>query len=426
MIQRIVRRCAALLGASLVLWGSLAGVAAANEGLSGHIVYVNWSGNEIDQMVIDAFQRKYPNVTVEMQNRSSGQQYHENLLVSIATNTAPDLALIDFYEFPSFVAQGLVLDVTEWAERDGMISYLQAELHPAVIGEMVKDGRYYSVANLRTGLDGLFYNKDLFDQAGMAYPSSQVGGWTWQDWEEAARRLTRLRADGTVEQVGLKVHEAFIWSFIRSNGGRLYNDDFTKAAYDEPAAIEAIEWLASLTQSQVLAWNFQSGSFNGGTAAMNVEWVGGLVQTLRNTVAWDWDIAPLPAGKAGSIQTMKGNPVAIPVNAPNPELAWEFMKFLSSEEALAIYGTHGRFFPLHRSALLRVMQESAGLPPRNLATMLEWHAEPLPFVPGIYDIYWMRREQLRPVWQGTVPARNAALQIAELSVGILAEARGGN
>ena len=158
---------------------------------------------------------------------------------------------------------------------------------------------------------------------------------------------------------------------------------------------------------------------------MNVEWVGGLVQTLRNTVSWDWDIAPLPAGKAGSIQTMKGNPVAIPVDARNPELAWEFMKFLSSEEALYIYGRHGRFFPLHRSALMRVIQESADVPPRNLATMLEWYAEPLPFVPGLHDIYWMRREQLRPVWQGTAPARTVGLQIAELSVGILQEARRG-
>lgn len=415
----------ALLTACLLLWASLAGVAAANPALSGHIVYVNWAGNEIDDMVIEAFQRHYPNVTVEIQNRSSGQEYHENLIISILTNTAPDIALVDYYEFPSFVTQGLVRDVTDWAERDGIIPELRAELHPSVLGELQWDGRFYSVANLRTGMDGLYYNKDLFDQAGMAYPSSQVGGWTWDDWEQAARRLTRLRPDGSVEQVGLKVHEAFIWSFIRSNGGRLYNDDFTKAAYDEPATYEAIEWLAGLTESQALAWNFQSGDFRAGTAAMNVEWVGGSVQTLRNTVSWDWDIAPLPAGKAGSIQTMKGNPVAIPINAPNPELAWEFMKFLSSEEALAIYGRHGRFFPLHRSALMQVIQESFDLPPRNLATMLEWHAEPLPFVPGLHDIYWMRREQLRQVWQGTAPARTVGLQIAELSVGILQEARGG-
>ena len=157
---------------------------------------------------------------------------------------------------------------------------------------------------------------------------------------------------------------------------------------------------------------------------MHVGWLGGFVHTLRNNVTWDWDIASIPAGPAGSIATVKGNPTVIPVDAPNPEAAWEFQKFLASEDAYYIYGREGRYFPMHRGAMMRVINDSAGLPPANMQLIITATAEPLPAVPGLGDIHWMRREELQPVWRFEESPQAAGIRIAERSVAILADAQG--
>src|SRR5690606_16444608 len=192
--------------------------------------------------------------------------------------------------------------------------------------------------------------------------------------------------------------------------------------FDDPAVYDALQWLADIDlEHDAVAWNpsERPNAFAEGLAGMHITWVGNLIQGLRSSVTWDWDIAPVPAGKLGSIGTIKGNPVVIPVNAPNKELAWEFMKFLGSEEAYYIYGSQGRFTPMHRSALIRIFQDSVGLPPANLPAALEWRAEPLPSVPGFRQVQDMWHAELEPVWSGLTSARAAGERIRQQSVAIL-------
>ena len=409
---------------SLLALGLSPASAQVNTSLSGTIEFMVWgnaSSNNIEQMVIDAFQAKYPNVKVELRN--PGGNHQEQLLTSIAAGIPPDIAIVDFYDFPAMVEAGLVFDVTGWAERDGVYDELRQQVHPAAIGEMEYKGRLYSVANVRIAPDGLFYNKDLFNEAGLTTPNDN---WTIEDMREAAIRLTRRNAEGDVSQWGIEFHRFFIWSFIRMNGGSLLSADGTYSPFDEPAVYEALQWLADIDLvHDAIAWNpyERAGAFSEGLAGMHVMWVGALVEGLRNSVTWDWDIAPIPAGKLGSIGTIKGNPVVIPANAANKELAWEFMKFLGSEEAQYIYGSLGRFYPMHRSALARVIVDSEGLPPANLRSVMEWRADPLPAVPGFRQVQDMWHVELEGVWNGTTSAKAAGDQIRQQSVVILETAR---
>ncbi len=393
------------------------------KGTIDFLVWGNADSDRIDKMVIEAFQKQYPNITVNLVNSTSNHM--DKFLTLVAAGTPPDIVIIDAYDFPSVVNQGLAFDVTAWAQRDGVINYMKKELHPAAYEEMTYGGRLYSVANLRIGLDALFYNQDLFLQGGVPFPYSQ-GEWTWEDLKSAAIRLTRDKnGDGTPDQKGLDMHQFFFWSIVRAYGGELLNAERTRAILDEPRSVDAIQWLADLgVQHNAISWNFQSGPrFGNGDAAMHIMWVGGIVQSLRATAKFGWDITPLPAGPAGAISTVKGNPVIIPASAKNKELAWEFMKFLGGEEANYIYGMQGRFFPLHRSALMRVVRNSANLPPKSLPIITELKAKPLPLVPGFSQVQNMWVTELRPVWLGQAPARTAAVKIAEQSAVILAEAK---
>ena len=413
-----------LLLASALALGIAPAFAQINTELSGTIEFMVWgnaASNDIEQKVIDAFQAKYPNVKVELRN--PGGNHQEQLLTSIAAGIPPDIAIVDFYDLAAMIEAGLVFDITAWAERDGVYDMIRSELHPAAIGEMEYKGRLYSVANVRIAPDGLFYNKDLFNEAGLALPTDH---WTIEDMRDAAIRLTRRNSEGDVTQWGIEFHRFFIWPFIRMNGGSLFDPDFTYSPFDEPAVYEALQWLADIDLvHEAIAWNpyERAGAFSEGLAGMHIMWVGNLIVGLRASASWDWDIAPIPAGKLGSIGTVKGNPVVIPANAANKELAWEFMKFLGSEEAQYIYGREGRFYPLHRSALARVIQDSVGLPPANLAAVMTWHAEPLPAVPGFAQVQNMWHEELEAVWNGTTSAKTAGEMIRQRSAVILEDAR---
>lgn len=397
---------------------------AQNAGLSGKITYMVWgnqASNDIEQRVIDAFLAHYPNVEVELLN--PGGNHQEQLLTMIAAGTPPDIVIVDFYDFAAMAEADLVFDVTAWAERDGIYDEVRSVLHPAALAEMEYKGRLYSVANVRIAPDGLFYNKDLFNEAGLSMPTDN---WTIDDFRDAAIQLTKKNPDGSIAQWGIEFHRFFIWPFIRMNGGRLLSEDGTYAPFDQPEVYEALQWLADIDLvHEAIAWNpyERSGAFSEGLAGMHIMWVGALIEGLRNSVTWDWDIAPIPSGKLGSIGTLKGNPVIIPANAANKELAWEFMKFLGSEEAQYIYGSLGRFYPMHRGALARVIQDSEGLPPANLRSVIEWRADPLPNVPGFRQVQDMWQAELEPVWFGETSAKQAGERIRQQSVGILEAAR---
>src|SRR5690606_15662678 len=121
----------------LVTFAVAPATAQVNTELSGTIEFMVWGNvrsNEIDQMVIDAFQAKYPNIKVELRN--PGGNHKEQLLTSIAGGLAPDIAIVDFYDLPELIEAGLIFDVTAWAERDGIYDEIRAELHPAALGEM--------------------------------------------------------------------------------------------------------------------------------------------------------------------------------------------------------------------------------------------------------------------------------------------------
>src|SRR5690606_21826147 len=148
---------------------------------------------------------------------------------------------------------GLAQEITAWAERDGMLDHIRSELHPAALREMEYDGRLYSVANVRIGVDGLYYNKDIFNAAALPLPDAT---WSIDTMRESAINLVRRNANGEVTQWGIEFHRFFIWPFIRMNGGRLLNEEGTYSPFDEPAAYDALQWLADLDlEHEAIAWN---------------------------------------------------------------------------------------------------------------------------------------------------------------------------
>jgi multiple sugar transport system substrate-binding protein len=119
----------------------------------------------------------------------------------------------------------------------------------------------------------LFYNKAHFDRAGVAYPNEN---WTWDDFYDAARRLT-IREGGNTVQYGVLVHPNFqsgVGPFIFQNGQTVLNADRTRSILDNPATRDTIQRQLDMINGgyaptmQVIAESTELALFSSGVVSM--------------------------------------------------------------------------------------------------------------------------------------------------------------
>ncbi len=205
----------------------------------------------------------------------------------------------------------------------------------------------------------LYYNKDLFDDAGVAYPDET---WTWDEFLEAAKALTVRDARGRVVQYGVVLESNKYFNFLHQNGADMFDDPLnpTRFTLDDPKAIEALQFMADLINEHQVAPSFaqmlQLGSstelFQTGRVAMAMT-NAARIPTFQQA-PFEWGVAPLPAGRTGiRANTMGGAGYVISANTKHPEEAWTFLKFLAGEEGQAIFAKTGVAVPAYRSEKTR-------------------------------------------------------------------------
>lgn len=132
------------------------------------------------QELIDGFMKKHPNIKVTTETAPYGQ-FFQKLDTRIAAGNAPDLWLSDGVLVAKYAERGAIKDLTEWIDKD-----LNKEDYYGLDFNKDAEGRYWAVPQgIQIGV--LFYNKDLFDQAGVSYPTED---WTYDDLKKAAAKLT--------------------------------------------------------------------------------------------------------------------------------------------------------------------------------------------------------------------------------------------
>ena len=214
----------------------------------------------IEQMVT-AFEKANPDVDVEpIQIPYEG--YIAQVTAMIQSGESPDVGYLPGLQAPVWAQEGKLLDLTDLIQND-----------PVLSTTLLATRYYYApgkVAGLNTAVEAtfLFYNKAMFDEAGVPYqPSDPAHAWTWDEFVAAAEKLTsdvngkHPNDDGfDVDQIhryGVAFDKTFegwtFYPFIFSNGGQLVNDDGTRLLLDSPEATEAMQKMADLMWVQHVA-----------------------------------------------------------------------------------------------------------------------------------------------------------------------------
>jgi multiple sugar transport system substrate-binding protein len=182
----------------------------------------------------------------------------------------------------------------------------------------------------------LFYNKDMFDKAGVAYPTAD---WTWDDLRAAAKKLTLdTNGDGKTDQYGYSFDmwdmepgwSEAVWSY----GGDILNADHTKTLIGEPASREAWQFLHDMTfvdksvPDANTADQFGGDTFAAGASAMTA--LGHWVVPGYADAGLKFDVAPMPKGPAGRFTSVNSAGFVIAKATKHPNEAFSFLKFVLS------------------------------------------------------------------------------------------------
>jgi multiple sugar transport system substrate-binding protein len=181
----------------------------------------------------------------------------ERLLASLAGGTAPDVFLVDNSDLPALVNRSAALDLSPYVLRAGIDLGC---MNQAVLAMFSRGDAVYALPRGYTPLV-VAYNKDLFDRAGIPYPTD---AWTWGDFLRTAKRLTRdTRGDGTIDQWGVAFdRRPLLWiPWIWAGGGDVLCSDGRRASgcLDGQATVEALRWYTAWVTTQGIAPRGQGG-----------------------------------------------------------------------------------------------------------------------------------------------------------------------
>jgi multiple sugar transport system substrate-binding protein len=192
--------------------------------------------NPVRRNQIDLFNSSQENVhlTLDPSNNTI-----EKIITQSIAGVGPDIFdIYGRYSLQSFIESGIAMDITELAEQNG---FDRKNLWPASALSISWDGKQYAFpAQISESV--LFYNKRIFDQANIPYPPT---GWTWEQFIDTAKRLTRKSSDGkryeTFGAITLDWYESVLQA-----GGTMYSPDGLRCTLDSPFAIEATRYYYDL------------------------------------------------------------------------------------------------------------------------------------------------------------------------------------
>lgn len=209
------------------------------------------------QAVIDKFMQENPDIIVQVE--SVPENYEQKLLTAAAAHNAPDVFL--WWNYPQLLSEEIIIPLDEYVGT--LID--ESLYYPEIFESSRVNGVLYSVPNIPT-TRAVFYNKDLFDAAGVAYPTDD---WTWDDFVEIAIKLTDKdkRQYGFVTEYNNSYNvQQFVWT----NGGDFISEDgLSVDGYtNSPATVEAVQWYADLAGKHKVSPSPSSSTTMGGATEM--------------------------------------------------------------------------------------------------------------------------------------------------------------
>lgn len=305
--------------------GAQSGSAAAgNKTLSMYV----WDQEPIMRPIIEEYTRA-SGVRVEL-TINPYRDHWTKLQASLPSGNGPDVFWCNYSHAKDYYPAGLVQEIQSYIDRD------KVDMSPfpkALIEMYSHEGKIYGLPKDYDTI-GLFYNKEIFDAKGYPYPTNN---WTWDDYRRAAIALT----DPSKNIYGTALPEdeqSVVYPFVFSNQGTVLSADNRAFSFNNPGAIEALQWIVDIILKDHAAPTHEEML----ELSPNERFQAGLLAMLP---AGDWsvpDFHPIMGDKMGvarlPISKVEGNDIHglsfnIGARSANKEEAWGLVKAFATKSA---------------------------------------------------------------------------------------------
>lgn len=302
----------------------------------------NWAGAQVDPNFMslerkfrEDFDAAHPGIHTRPEPIPGYGQYAPKLMMMHITGSVPDAIQLDASSAAVFIRNGVLRDLTPFIENDP--DFKLDDYFENVADIFRFEGGLYAIPLDFTPMV-MFYNKRLFDKAGVPYPKD---GWTWPEFLDAAQRLTIPGPTPTspFEQYGMYFENnmPFWVLWLWAGGGDVLDPAGRKATgyFDGAPSVEAIEFLMDLMHRYRVVPTKRAAAIAGGDlfrvgkAAMDIKGHWMMIDYTASGLDVGVVTVPVKPGVAPST-VIYASGMAISAKAEQPELAWEFIKHLTS------------------------------------------------------------------------------------------------
>jgi len=312
--------------------------------------------------VITSFEARYPHVKIQILEIPA--KYYGKVLVMIAGNNAPDLMWMG-QSFAEFAVRGVFLDLSAKIKQEVNLD----EYLPQALEWYRIDGKQYGIP-FGVDMSYIIYNKALFDQAGVPYPTDD---WTFPEFLERAQKLTFDRdGDGNIDQYG------FAGSLEKSTfGAAVMSKDGNKPLCNSPEMIDCLQTNLDLAEKWKVSprpddTDMQSldlyAYFRQGKAAMMLMYTWNLPFLSSRCDDMKWDIVNNPKVRQRG-HWASSQAILVSADTAYPEESWLLCKEFFSDEIQRTMSARG--LPPNLRVAREIIKEYArtGKQPANIAAL---------------------------------------------------------
>lgn len=315
----------------------------------------------------EAYEAANPNVTIEMVDLGSAD--YMTVLATELSGEGTEFDVVTIKDVPGYatlVQKNAILPLDDYISADGV----DLTKYAGATDQVTVDGKLYELP-FRNDFWVLFYNKDVFDNAGVAYPTNDM---TWAEYDALAREVTDTTFGSQVYGAHYHTWRSTIGLMGVLDGQHSILDgnyDFMKDYYEMVLAQEADGVCRTYADLKTEGLHYSAAFSSGDVAMCNMgSWfIATMITNLASgeydaDLCGNWGIVKYPHAEGVEAGSTLGTITGLSVTSATdvPDAAWDFVKWVSGEEGAAIMAETGNFPAIMTAEVLDTITGLEGFP----------------------------------------------------------------
>ncbi|HBD01174.1 MAG TPA: ABC transporter substrate-binding protein [Lachnoclostridium sp.] len=309
------------------------------------------------------FMEEYPDITVELIDIPSSEYTNK---LSIMLNGGNDLDVFwikDGDTIRGLENKGQLADLRNFVTKDN----LDLNVYNGLADNFVTGDNKIMALPANSSFYVLFYNKDIFDEAGIKYPGNDM---TWSQFETLAAQLTK--GEGADKTYGALFHtwQACVENWAVQDGKHTIMDtdySFMKWSYEMVLRMQAEGTIMDYSTLKTGNIHYSSPFLKGNVAMlpMGTWFCATLIEKINageSDVNWGMALLPHPEGVEAGWTVGSVTPIAINAASKKQEAAWKFVNFVCGEEGAVIQAEAGLIPSRVNQESMSVVADTKGMP----------------------------------------------------------------